>query len=59
VNPSLIFAPVVKPNTVRLLMALAQTPPPLYWFRQKNWGEQESNMVCISYILALMRHIMV
>jgi hypothetical protein len=25
VNPSLIFAPVVKPNTVRLLMALAQT----------------------------------
>ena len=25
VNPSSIFAPVVKPNTVRLLMALAQT----------------------------------
>ena len=25
VNPSLIFAPVVKPNTVRLLMAIAQT----------------------------------
>jgi hypothetical protein len=25
VNPDLIFAPVVKPNTVRLLMALAQT----------------------------------